>query len=455
MPHRPDHAPDVSRRRFVATAAAFAGLASAPGLAEAAPGALDAGALGVRPGEADQSRAFARALERAAREGRPLALGPGAYRIAKVELPDGVSLIGAPDLTRLELSDRGPLFIGRGLKRVRMRGLVLDGANIPTLAQSGVLNLEDVAELTLDEVAVINGGGSGIVMFRSGGAVRGCRIENARYSALLSMDGKGVAVTDCLIRGCRNNGVLIRRTDKGDDPSIVSRNRIEDVGALDGGLGWNGNAINLSKASGVSVANNVIRRPAFTAVRAHMADDVMVSDNLCLDCGETALYVEFGFSGTVISGNLVDGAASGIAVANFNEGGRLGTVVGNVVRNLFRRKRLDEKSDGYGVGIGVEADVAVTGNVVENAADIGIALGFGPYLRDVTVSGNVVRNCEVGIGVSVVDGAGPATIVGNTITGSRRGAVFGYRWWDVATPDLAVGGGGGLPGLTIAQNTIR
>ncbi|RXF74404.1 TIGR03808 family TAT-translocated repetitive protein [Hansschlegelia zhihuaiae] len=446
---------EVTRRRFLSRAAAVAALAAAPSWAEALPGSLDGASAGVRPGDADQSRALGRALEKAAREGRPLALAPGVYRAANVSLPDGTVLVGAARQTRLELNGAGPLLSAKGARRVALRGVTLDGGNIPAGAQAGVLIGQDVAELLLDEVEVLNAGGTALALFGVGGVVRGSRIENARHAALFSMDGKGLAVTDCLIRLCRNNGVVIRRTDKGDDGSIVSRNRIEDIGALDGGLGWNGNAVNVSKAAGVVVSNNAIRRSAFTAVRAHQADDVMITDNLCLDSGETGLYAEFGFAGAVISGNLVDGAASGISVANFNEGGRLATVVGNVVRNLFRRRLLDGPGEGYGLGIGVEADVAVTGNVVENAAGIGINAGWGPYLRDVTISGNVIRGCDVGVGVSVVEGVGPATVSGNIITGSRRGAVLGYRWAQAVTPDLALGGSQGFPGLTVAQNTPR
>ena len=446
---------DAGRRRMLLGFAAFAGLSAAPGFAEALPGALDAGTLGVKPGAGDQTRALARALERAAREGRPLALGPGVYQAANLALPEGAVLVGAPELTRIELAGAGPLLVARGLKRVSLRGITLDGSNLPMGGQAGVLQAEDVAALTLDDCVVKDAGGTAIMLLRSGGAVRACRIENVRHAGLFSMDGKGVAVTDCVVKGCRNNGIVIRRNDKGDDGSIVSRNRIEDTGAIDGGLGWNGNAVNVSKAGGVMIQGNAIRRSAFSAARAHQADDVMITDNLCFDSGEVAVFAEYGFSGAVISGNLIDGAGNGVSVANFNEGGRLGAVVGNVVRNLFRRKKLDGPGDSYGLGIGVEADVAVTGNVVENAPNIGINAGWGPYLRNVSISGNVIRSCDVGVGVSVVDGVGAATIVGNTISGARLGAVFGYRWYEVATRDLALGGTGGPSGLTVAQNTIR
>ncbi|GLK78205.1 Tat protein [Methylopila jiangsuensis] len=446
---------DVGRRRLLGATLAGAAVLAAPGLAQAMVGALDAGALGVKPGDGDQSAALARALARAAKEARPLALPPGRYRVANVALPEGAVLVGAPELTRLELAAPGPLLVAKGVRRIALRGLVLDGASAPADFQTGALHLEDVGEVALDELAVLDAGGSGVVLLRSGGALRRSHIEQARHAGLFCMDGKGVTVSDNLVRGCRNNGVVVRRSAKADDGSVIANNRIEDTGALDGGLGWNGNAVNVSKAGGVMVSGNAIRRSAFSAVRAHETTDVLISGNVCLEGGETALYVEFGFDGAVVSGNLVDGAASGIAAANFREGGKLAAVTGNVLRNLFRRKLLDMPGEGYGLGIGIEAGAAVTGNVIENAAAFGIYAGWGPYLRDVAVSGNVIRECEVGIGVSVVDGAGPTTIAGNVIAGSRKGAVVGYRWTEAATRDLAVVGAAGFPGLTVGSNTIR
>ena len=52
------------------------------------------------------------------------------------------------------------------------------------------------------------------------------------------------------------------------------------------------------------------------------------------DVGEVAIYSEFGFEGAVIANNTVDGAALGIVACNFNEGGRLAVVQGNLIRNL-------------------------------------------------------------------------------------------------------------------------
>ena len=146
----------------------------------------------------------------------------------------------------------------------------------------------------------------------------------------------------------------------------------------------------------------------------------------------------------MIANNTVDGAALGISVTNFNEGGRLAVVQGNLIRNLKNKRPAGtDPNDAAGVGIAVEADASVNGNVIENAPTAGINLGWGKHLRDVSVVGNVVRTAGYGITVSVADGAGTAVIAGNLIAGASRGAIVGMDFakavreiWSRSRPGL-------------------
>ena len=79
-------------------------------------------------------------------------------------------------------------------------------------------------------------------------------------------------------------------------------------------------------------------------------------------------------------------------------------------------------------------------------------LGWGPYLRDVAATGNVIRRAPVGIAVSVVEGSGSAVISDNLISGADRGAVVGMRWADAASGDLARSGAEAFPHLMIERN---
>lgn len=146
-----------------------------------------------------------------------------------------------------------------------------------------------------------------------------------------------------------------------------------------------------------------------------------------------ALYAEFGFEGALIAQNIIDDAASGVAITNFNNGGRLGICANNIIRNLYVRVG-DE--DERGIGIGVEADTLVTGNLVENAPVMGIAMGWGKYLRDVSVTGNIIRKSGIGIGASISAGAGTALISNNLISGAATHAIAGFDFYKIWPQDL-------------------
>jgi uncharacterized secreted repeat protein (TIGR03808 family) len=223
-----------------------------------------------------------------------------------------------------------------------------------------------------------------------------------------------------------------------------------------GGSGQWGNAINVFRADNVIVRGNRIRNAAFTAVRGNAASNLQIVGNTCTGLGEVALYAEFGFEGAVIANNVVDGAALGISVTNFDKGGRLAVVQGNLIRNLTnRRPPGTDPNDSAGIGIGIEADTAVTGNVIENAPYAGIAAGFGPYLRDVAITANVIRRAEFGIAVSVAPGAGAAVIADNMISEVRGGAIVGLEWKKPVTGDLSKDGAGRYAQLSITGNRVR
>ncbi|TIT20507.1 MAG: TIGR03808 family TAT-translocated repetitive protein, partial [Mesorhizobium sp.] len=109
---------------------------------------------------------------------------------------------------------------------------------------------------------------------------------------------------------------------------------------------------------------------------------------------------------------------------------------------------------GFGVGISVEADTTVSGNVVENAPLYGMQIGWGPYLRNVVATGNIIRKAGTGIAVSVVEGAETAIISDNVIDGALNGAIVGQRWADPATADLAQSGNAGYAHLTVERNHV-
>jgi uncharacterized secreted repeat protein (TIGR03808 family) len=241
----------------------------------------------------------------------------------------------------------------------------------------------------------------------------------------------------------------------GDDGTVVTGNRI-DAAARAGGSGQNGNAINVFRAGNVLVSENRITGAAFTAVRGNAASNLRVIGNACSDCGEVAIYAEFGFEGALIANNTIDGAAIGVSVTNFNQGGRLAVVQGNIIRRLTRQRPPGtDPNDGAGIGIAVEADTVVSGNVIEEATSAGVAVGWGRHMRDVSVTGNVIRLVGVGISVSVSAGAGAAVIADNLIADTRSGAIIGMELKRPVTGDLAKEGAGRFAQLAINGNRVR
>src|SRR5690606_23781287 len=111
----------------------------------------------------------------------------------------------------------------------------------------------------------------------------------------------------------------------------------------------------------------------------------------------------------------------------------------------------EHDSVGFGIGIGAEADTVVSGNVLENVPRFAMLVGWGPYLRNVSVTGNIVRRARIGCAVSVVEHAGSALVSDNIFDGVEDGAILGFRWHDRATAEL-LGGEERFPRRTVQGN---
>lgn len=440
----------MDRRHFIAGS-----LASVAGPAIAAPLSqygVDAAQFGVRPGAPDdQTAKLQRAVNETSGSRTPLVLAPGVYRVGGLQLWTGTQLVGVRTATFLTFTGGNSLVSAENSDGVTLSGITFQGGSHMLPDNRGLVHCSTARGLRVTDCEVRNAGGNGLVLEQCDGAVTGTTIVDAADNALLAKDSRGLVVSSNIIRGSGNGGIRVFQSDKRHDGTIVTDNRIEDTHARAGGDGQNGNAINVFRAADVIVRGNIIRQAAFTAVRGNSASNIQIIGNNCSMLGEVAIYSEFAFENAVIADNVVDGAQIGISIANFKEGGRLAAVRGNTVRNLGAR-RPGTPPEFAGIGIGVEADTAVTGNVIEGAARAGIRAGWGQYLRNVAISGNVVRNAGAGVEVSVAVGAGDAAITGNVITGSRHGAIVGMEWAKAVTGDLAKEGAPHFPQLTIANN---
>lgn len=419
-------------------------------------GAIDAGDAGFLPDALDdQSRKFAAILEKASDTNQPVFLPPGNYVVSNLKLPRRVRISGVAGASRIIYGGDGFLMMAEDTEILSLDGVSLDGANRPLgeLSQ-GLVEARRVGKVTVSSCEIVGASKHAAVFESCAGRLERNTISGAADAAIWSVEGRGMAIRDNEVSDCFNGGILVHRWQAAADNTLITGNRVTRIGARNGGTGQYGNGINVFRGHGVLIANNHVSDCAFSAIRCNSASNAVITSNSCLKSGETALYAEFQFEGSVIANNLIDGAANGISVVNFNEGGRLATVSGNVVRNLRTEGPYPAEGSGFGIGIAVEADTAVTGNTIDNAPNIGIALGWGPYLRSVTATGNVIRQAGEGIAVSVTQGAGKAVITGNVFEKMATGAIFGHDHANIVSDDMAKHGNQGYSNVMVERNDI-
>jgi uncharacterized secreted repeat protein (TIGR03808 family) len=449
----------LNRRALLKGTAGFAvlGLSSDNVLAKAAArGAINAAELGVQPDAADdQSKAFTKMLAEASERNAPVFLPPGNYVVSNLTLPARVRLSGVPGASRVLYGGGGRLLTAEQAEHIEFTALVFDGASGSLVDDAqGLLDLRRVAHLVIDNCMITGSGKHGLALEHASGRVERSDISGAADAGIYSVEAAGLEISGNTVSDCGNGGILVHRWQQAEDGTIVSGNRVQRIGARSGGTGQNGNGINAFRAGNVSISGNIVSDCAFSAIRANSSSNLQMTGNTCSRSGGTALYSEFSFEGAVIANNIVDGAANGISIVNFNEGGRIGICSNNIVRNLSTTGPYPADAPGFGVGISVEADTTVTGNVIENAPLYGMQIGWGAYMRNVVATGNIIRNAGTGIAVTVVEGAGDAIISDNVIDGARNGAIIGQRWAEPATGDLARSSNSGYPHLTVERNKV-
>lgn len=437
----------LNRRRFCLTTTAFVASTGAGAVLRAAD-------FGLLPDSGqDESAAFSQALVTAANSKAALYLPSGTYKISGVELPPDCEIFGRGEPPVLQLAKGQNILRASGAQNISLSGLEFRGnGGADAESFTGLFHADGCENVRIQDCRFTDAATQGINLFACSGHISGNHLGGIYGAGIASLDGAGLWVTGNEIEDCANLGIYIARNEPGYDGTIISRNRIRNIRFAEGGDGQNGNAINAFKADNLVISDNVISDCAFSAVRLNTTHDCQVRGNNCSRLQEVAIFSEFGFSGSVVAGNIIDEAAQGIAITNFDEAGRLAVCSQNIVRNIWPSSPTNP--DTFPVGIGVEADTLVSSNVVENVPGVGIALGWGPYLRDVSATGNILRACAIGIGVSVAEGAGKALINDNLLQ-IQKGhlAIAGTRWGEVVAPDL-IAKHAEYPQLTIAGNAV-
>ncbi|MBA2126876.1 TIGR03808 family TAT-translocated repetitive protein [Hyphomicrobium methylovorum] len=385
----------------------------------------------------DQTAALQAAIDTAAEKDLPLVLPPGKFVVGDLRLRSGTRLLGMARTTALSFAGGDAFLTGDKADGLVLTGLTFDGAykTFSPERGDGLITLTRSHAIRLSDLEISNSVGIALSLTGCGGRIETIFISKSIDTGLKSLDAEGLTIAGNTVSDCGNNGILVWRSAPGEDGTIVSENRISQIRNAAGGTGEYGNGINVFRGGSVLVTGNRITDCTYSAVRGNAASNIQIISNSCGRLGEVAIYAEFGFEGALIANNLIDTAAAGISVTNFNEGGRLAVVQGNLIRNLFRREA--EPEDKRGEGIGIEADAVVSGNTIENAPTVGIQIGWGKFMRDVAATGNVIRSARVGISVTGDPDAGKCLIANNLISGATDGAIRAMNLGELTGPDLA------------------
>jgi len=445
----------MQRRKFLqrtGVGSAVFSLAPTAGLAQARLSNLEASTLGLIPDSAaNQTALFSLALAKATASGATLKLPAGRFVLGQIELPANCSIEGAGPNTVLALANGNNLLSAKNRTNISLKNLAFEGNNIALgNVSGGLLAFDNCQNIAISTCSIKNHNSNGMLLNACSGRIVENNFSNFALSAIHGQNSTGMQISFNRISNCNNGGIRVWRNENGFDGTIVTNNQITDIGSQSGN-GQNGNGINIYLADGVVVANNIISNCDFSAIRANSTNDIIIEGNQCSNSLEVAIFSEFAFSGSIISSNIINGAAQGISIANLDVGGRLAICSNNIVRNITEFSPTNP--DTVPVGIFAEADTAIVSNVVENVPGAGIVAGWGPFLRNVMIANNIVRQTKIAIAASVADGAGIAKISDNMIVGASIAAIAGMAWDQIISNDL-IAEANKYPNIYLADNIV-
>jgi uncharacterized secreted repeat protein (TIGR03808 family) len=376
-------------------------------------------------------------------------LEAGRYVTSGLEISDNLQITGVPGRTIILGAGAGPILSASTLEHLTLDGLTFDGTGQP----DDLVKLSSIARLAINNCSFTGSQKIALSVSSCGGRITGSHFSKCGQSGIFAFDSDALEISGNSVEDMGNNGIQVWTSEPKEDGTRVINNFIRRIKSKDGGTGENGNGISIFRAGNVMIANNRVSDCEYSGIRNNSGRNCQILGNNVSRCAEVSIYSEFAFDGVVISNNIVADSVFGISITNFDVEGRLAVCSNNIVRNITG----GPKPEGARVGLGIhaEADTLITGNVIENAKDIGISMGYGSKTRNVTAQGNLIRNCGRGIIASVVDGAGPLYAINNVVAGSTIAAIAGYAYDKPATEDLGHAGASVPATLVLSGNIVK
>jgi uncharacterized secreted repeat protein (TIGR03808 family) len=385
---------------------------------------------------ADRVGDLAAEIDKAMRLGTGVVRLPaGRFETTGIKIEASIRIEGIPGHTFLETKNGEPIFSISNSNDVSLFGLNFDGHNKLRTDQLPTLVLASQSQrLLIDRCSFTNSASMGLKVNRCTGQISNCYFSKIAYIALYSANSTSMRITENTIDDIGNNGIQLIEDEEGvEGGTLVNGNIISNIRADQGGSGENGNGIGIFRSANVIVSNNRVSNTAYSSIRCNSGKNVQIMGNNVSHSKETAIYVEFAFLGAVVANNIIDGAAFGISITNFDVGGRMAVCTGNIIRNLFVGHSQGVTNGG---GIHAEADTLVANNIIEGAILAAINLGWFDKCRNLTAQGNVIRNCARGISFSMAEGSKHVLIAGNMIEGATEAAIVGVLGDTIKTGDF-------------------
>lgn len=381
-------------------------------------------------------------------QGRPLFFQPGQYDsgATTVLTSNGggkpLQVRAVPGSVTFRFTGTGTFLTITGQSQVCFEGIVFYGDNRPLAdfvpGRPALIAVSSGAkDVSFEKCQITYSPGIGIYIASSADAlIRDTFLSN--HSIGIWSENASVSALSNSLSEMKNNGIAVWRDTITGDNSTISGNFINGVDTVDGGTGQNGNGISVFRASGVSITNNRIISTKYSAIRCNGGGLFNISNNNIWNARETAIFVEapgagIDLTGAIVSNNSIDYVGGGINVANsgqFNDGTSRSVIVeGNRISNAVDNPIPDA---GYwppstgGGGMSVEQDCVVSGNLIDGAALVGIQAGINSATRDLVVTGNLVRNAPIGIGISndaVTGSTGSVVVSGNIVRNASVGGI--------------------------------
>jgi uncharacterized secreted repeat protein (TIGR03808 family) len=365
-------------------------------------------------------------------------LAAGHFETTGIKLDQAIRIEGIPGQTFLFSKNGQPIFLIVNTAKVSLFGLGFDGNNAKMTEHLPALVVGWKTEtLEIDQCSFANSANMGVRMEGCTGHVSRSQFSHIADIGIYSVNNTAMRIADNNLSDIGNNGIqLIQNDETLDGGTLVTGNIISKVRADSGGSGQNGNGIGIFSSNNVIVSGNRVSDTAYSSIRCNSGKNVQIIGNSCQRSAETAIYVEFAFLGAVVANNIIEDAAFGISITNFDVAGRMSVCTGNIIRRMHVGHTEGVTNGG---GIHCEADTLIANNIVEDVAATAINLGWADKCRNVMAQGNIIRKCARGIGFSMTEGAQHVLIAGNMIEGASEASIVGLLGDSIKTGDFMKG----------------